>query len=50
MKAYTKEDLKKAFEDVKLYGDDELELINRNYETAFDEWFATILKNYNYDR
>jgi hypothetical protein len=42
IKNYTKEDLQQAFEDGKLYGDNELELPNDGtYETAFDIWFNT---------
>lgn len=38
MKKYTENDLKKAFNDGKRYGDDTLELPNTGEQTAFDEW------------
>jgi len=47
-KKYTEADLKKAFEDGKLYGDNELELnlIRRpEQEEAFDAWFEFIFGN-----
>lgn len=44
---YSQVDLKKAFEDGKLYGDNELELnlIRRPEQEAFDAWFEFIFGN-----
>jgi hypothetical protein len=41
---YSQVDLKKAFEDGKLYGDDELELNTAGRETAFEVWFEDVFE------
>ena len=41
---YSQADLKKAFDDGKLYGDDELELETKGRHTAFECWFEDIFE------
>ena len=41
---YSQVDLKKAFEDGKLYGDDELELDTEGRDTAFEVWFEDVFE------
>jgi len=41
---YSQVDLKKAFEDGKLYGDDELELETKGRDTAFECWFEDVFE------